>query len=109
MRDPKKNTTFVFYCYEKESVDLKIRLRYDGLKQSEFFRSLLKLYIKQDPQMMVVVENIKREQKIMGNKKLKDTKNDFNSAQHLLEGLGISESDREKLFDLIEMDLGEYE
>ena len=56
MRDPKKNVSFTFYCYEKESADLKIRLRYDGLKQSEFFRTLLKMYVSQDPLMLEIVE-----------------------------------------------------
>ena len=77
MRDPDKNTTFSFYCYEHESVNLKIRLRYDGLKQSEFFRSLLLKYINNDPVMMSLVHDIKSEQKIMGKKKLKRTRDDY--------------------------------
>ena len=102
MRDPNKNTTFSFYCYEHESVNLKIRLRYDGLKQSEFFRSLLLKYINKDPTMMSVVQDIKLEQKIMGKKKLKRTKDDYERSKDLLEDLGITESDRENIYDIIE-------
>ncbi len=102
MRDPNKNTTFSFYCYEHESVNLKIRLRYDGLKQSEFFRSLLLKYINKDPLMLSLVEDIKSEQKIMGKKRLKKTKEDYERSKELLEDLGITESDRENIYDIIE-------
>lgn len=109
MRDPNKNTRFFFYCYEKESADLKIRLRYDGLKQSEFFRSLLIKYIKKDPAMMQVVEDIKKESNVMGKEKLRRTKQDLERGKNLLKDLGISESDKENIFDMIEMDLEDYE
>ena len=109
MRDPNKNVTFVFYCYEKESADLKIRLRYDGLKQSEFFRTLLKMYVSQDPLMLQVVEKIKENQKIMGKKKLKNTQKDYDASQTMLSELGITESDKQNIFDIIEMEMGEYE
>jgi len=102
MRDPNKNTTFTFFCFEHESVNLKIRLRYDGLKQSEFFRSLLLKYINQDPTMMSLVHDIKWEQKVMGKKKLKKTKEDYERSKELLESLGITESDRENIYDIIE-------
>lgn len=109
MRDPKKNVTFVFYCYEKESADLKIRLRYDGLKQSEFFRTLLKMYVSKDPLMLQIVERIKQNQKIMGKKRLQKTKKDYEESDRILEDLGITESDKQDIFDMIEMELDEYE
>ena len=102
MRDPDKNTTFSFYCYEHESVNLKIRLRYDGLKQSEFFRSLLLKYISKDPSMMAVVQDIKSEKKTMGKKKLKRTKEDYERSKEIMEDLGITETDRENIYDIIE-------
>lgn len=102
MRDPKKNVSFVFYCYEKESVDLKVRLRYDGLQQSEFFRTLLKMYVSQDPLMLEIVERIKEKQRVMGKTKLKKTKKDYDNGSALLEDLGITKSDKQDIFDLIE-------
>jgi len=109
MRDPKKNVTFVFYCYEKESADLKIRLRYDGLKQSEFFRTLLKMYVSRDPLMLQIVERIKQNQRIMGKKRLQKTKKDYEESERILEDLGITESDKQEIFDMIEMEVDEYE
>lgn len=109
MRDPEKNVTFVFYCYEKESADLKIRLRYDGLKQSEFFRTLLKMYVSQDPLMLQIVERIKQNQKVMGKKRLQKTRKDYEQSSKILEDLGITESDKQSIFDLIELGDFDYE
>lgn len=109
MRDPKKNVSFVFYCYEKESADLKIRLRYDGLKQSEFFRTLLKMYVSQDPLMLQIVDKIKEKQKIMGKTRRSKSLKDHQSGSRLLEDLGITESDKKQLFDFIEEDSSFYE
>jgi hypothetical protein len=109
MRDPAKNVTFVFYCYEKESADLKIRLRYDGLKQSEFFRTLLKMYVSQDPLMLQIVERIKQNQKVMGKKRLTKTNKDYEESDKILKDLGITESDKQSIFDMIEMEVEDYE
>ena len=102
MRDPNKNTKFSFFCYEHESIDLKIRLRYDGLKQSEFFRSILLKYINQDPVMMSLVHDIKQKQNIMGKRKLKKTEVDYEKSKEMLESLGITESDKQDIYDIIE-------
>ena len=109
MRDPEKNVTFVFYCYEKESADLKIRLRYDGLKQSEFFRTLLKMYVSQDPLMLQIVERIKQNQKVMGKKRLRNTSKDYEDSDKILKDLGITESDKQSIFDMIELEVEDYE
>ena len=109
MRDPNKSTKFVFYCYEKESADLKIRLRYDGLTQSEFFRTLLIKYISKDPTMLQIVEHIKQEKTSMGRKRLNKTKKDYESGNTALEELGITDSDKQDIFDMIEMDMKNYE
>lgn len=102
MRDPRKNVTFVFKCYEKESVDLKVRLRYDGLKQGEFFRSILKMYVCKDPLMMTLVEKIKEDQKTMGLKRRRMATKDIKKGEEMLKDLGITPADKKDIFDLIE-------
>ena len=66
-------------------------------------------YIKKDPAMMQVVEDIKKESNVMGKEKLRRTKQDLERGKNLLKDLGISESDKENIFDMIEMDLEDYE
>ena len=104
-----KKVSFVFYCHEWESANLKIRLRYDNLKQSDFFRSLLKMYISNDPLMTPIVEKIKQEKKVMGKQKLKRTKRDYEKSKEIFSDLGLTNTEREHLFDMILEDSEEYE
>ena len=109
MRDPNRNVTFAFKCYEKESVDLKIRLKYDKLNQSDFFGALLRMYVSQDPIILPLIERIKNERRVMGKDKLKKTKKDYEKGSSLLRDLGITSSDRNDIFDMIEGDVEDYE
>lgn len=102
MRDPNKKVTFAFRCYEKESVDLKIRLGYDNLKQGDFFRSLLKYYIENDSLMRKVVDKIKEERGCMGKRKILRSEKEIIAGKKIEQDLSLSDSDRENLFDLIE-------
>lgn len=105
MTAPEKKVSFVFYCYEKESADLKIRLRYDQLKQSQFFTEILKMYVSQDPLILEVVEKIKKKNKTMGAKKIKKTREDYNFSKKLEADLGLTPEDKQKIFDIIEGEL----
>lgn len=102
MNDPQKKVSFVFYCFEKESADLKIRLRYDGLGQTEFFAGILKMYISQDPLVLDVVERIKSKGKKMGKNRLKNTRKDYERSKKLESSLKLTEEEREELFDVIQ-------
>ena len=67
------------------------------------------MYVSQDPLMLQVVERIKQNQKVMGKKRLQKTKNDYENSENFLKDLGISESDKQDIFDMIEMELEDYE
>jgi hypothetical protein len=102
MRDPNKNVTFVFYCYEKESADLKIRLRYDGLKQSEFFRSILRMYTSKDPTLQPAIDKIKSTSTNTGKKKIRKSTKEMIQGQELLKSIDMTEEDKQHLFDIIQ-------
>ena len=107
MNNLSKDVTFVFYCKERESANLKIRLQYDGLRQSEFFRAILKMYVSNDEAMMKVVEKIKEEKKTMGKKKRKRSLKEIKEGEDLMRALALSRTEKEHLFDLIETEPGE--
>ena len=109
MNDPKKIVSFTFRLLEKVSADLKLRLRYDNLSQSKFMSGISELYLQKDPDMLAVVEKIKSRKKVMGKQKLKRTKQDIDKGNKMLEELGITDSDKQSIFDMIEMDMEEYE
>ena len=109
MKNPEKIVSLSFRIYEKLAADLKIRLRYDNVSQSAFMRGLANLYLESDPDMLTVISKIKQREKSMGKTKLKQVKKDYDKSRNLLEKLGISESDKKDIFDIIEMDTKEYE
>ena len=106
---PNKVVKFVFSAYERLSADLKIRLRYDKLSQTKFFAGIVKLYLENDEDMVRVIYKVKQNATAMGSKKLNRTKNDIEKGKQIMEQLGITESDKENIFDMIEMDKFEHE
>ena len=106
---PSKVVKFVFSAYEKVSADLKIRLRYDNLSQTKFFAGIVKLYLENDEDMMKVIYKVKQNAQVMGRKKLDRTIKDIKKGKDIMEKLGITESDKQNIFDMIEMDLDQYE
>lgn len=106
---PEKVVQFVFSVYEKTSADLKLRIRNDNLTQVSWFAGMAKLYLNNDPDMLKVMYKIKENAKVMGKRKLIRAKKDADSGNDLMKNLGITESDKEDIFDLIEMDLKDYE
>jgi hypothetical protein len=108
MNDPNKITNLTFSCFMKDSADLKLRLRYDGIPQSHFLRELVSLYNSRDPLMLQLVEKIKIGRKTMGKKKLNRTRQDLDKSSQILNDLGITKEEKENIFDMIEMDTEEY-
>ena len=107
--DPKKIVRFVFSVFEKTSADLKLKIRNDNLTQVSWFAGIAKLYLENDPDMIRVMYKVKENAAVMGKKKLNRSKKDIEKGHDIMEQLGISDSDKQNIFDLIEMDLEEYE
>ena len=106
---PQKVVQFVFSVYEKTSADIKLRIRNDNLTQVSWFAGIAKLYLENDPDMVKVMYKVKQNANAMGKRKLNRAKKDIEKGNNIMEQLGISDSDKENIFDLIEMDLKDYE
>ena len=105
----REKTTFTFACFEDESARLKIRLKHDKLPQTTFFASLLRMYIGEDPVLDPVVQKIKKDKTSLGKRLIGLSQKDREAGTQTLEDLGITESDRSDLFDVIELGKGDYE
>ena len=106
---PQKVVQFVFSVYEKTSADLKLKIRNDNLTQVSWFAGIAKLYLENDPDMLNVMYKVKQNANAMGKRKLNRAKKDIEKGYNIMEQLGISDSDKQNIFDLIEMDLKDYE
>jgi len=106
---PKKVVVMSFSAYEKTSADIKLRIRNDNLTQVSWFAGIAKLYLENDPDMLKVMYKVKENAAVMGKKKLNRAKKDIEKGYDIMKQLGISDSDKQDIFDLIEMDLKDCE
>ena len=97
-----KKKKFCFYGLEKDYADLKIRLKYDGITQIDFFNYLVKKYTTGDERMLNLVSDFKMESSTMGKKKIKRAQKEAIDGFDLLRDLGITDRDRENIFDILE-------
>jgi len=107
--NPEKVVKLVFSAYERASANLKIRLRYDNLTQTKFFAGIMRLYLENDEDMINVIYKIKSHSKVMGKKKLNRSKKEIKQGEETMKNLGLTESDKQDIYDMIEMSPGEYE
>jgi hypothetical protein len=96
----KETKTIVFEDNDHRHAKFFIKLRYDGFRQSEFFRQIISSYIDGDELFMEYVDSIKPQAKakIKKSKKLRDKGNE------LKVNLGLTEEEVEDIFDLIEQE-----
>ncbi len=88
---------------------MKLKIRNDNLTQVSWFAGMAKLYLENDPDMLKVMYKVKENAKAMGKRKLNRACKDAETGHSIMEQLGITDSDKENIFDLIEMDLENYD
>jgi hypothetical protein len=93
----KKDKRIVFTDTDHRHAQLLVRLKTDGMKQSQFFRSLITGYIEQDDRLVSFFDDIK-EQSI--DRKNKSNKLRKKGIQNMNEA-GFSNDQIEDIFDLI--------
>ena len=96
MSEEGKKISLSFKCYEREVADFRIRLRYDNLNKTQFFNSIIRLYIDNDSEMLDVIGKIKEKEKAMGKRKIQKARSEIDYA------IELSGNEKENLFDLIE-------
>lgn len=94
----KLNKRIVFTENDHRHAQLVIRLKHEGIKQSDFFRSIITGYIGGDERIQNYVEEVstiskKRKSK---SRKLRVT------GQQKIEDFGLTDGEIENIFDLIE-------
>jgi len=91
----------VFQSTDKKHADLKIRLKYDGLSQQQFFHMLMDAYLGKDKDVMNFVFRYKEENKIQTIGKRKIAKKLYKKEAQVKEDFGLNENELENIFDII--------
>ena len=93
----KNDKRIVFTDTDHRHAQLLVRLRTDGLKQSQFFRNLITGYIEQDERIVSFFDDIKTQ-----SQKRKTKSNKLRKAgKELMNATGFSDEQIEDIFDLI--------
>ena len=93
----KLNKRIVFTENDHRHAQLIVRLKYDDLRQSDFFRSLITGYIDGDKRITDFIDEIKQQSK----KKKKASKKLRLEGKDKVKSLGFSDEQIEDIFDLI--------
>ena len=96
----KTDKKILFYDTDKRHAELKIRLQYDGLKQSEFFRAMVTGYLEEDPSIMEYVDTYKESDGIQSGRQQKITQKETKQGRELAKT--FAENEIENIFDIIE-------
>ena len=82
-----------------------IRLGYDGMTQSEFFRAMISGYLEQDRDLLDYIEKYKREKKRkkrQGKNSLKKNRDLYEKGQQTRRKFALDDDVIESIFDLME-------
>tara|TARA_R100001509_G_scaffold151140_1_gene110401 strand:- start:350 stop:679 length:330 start_codon:yes stop_codon:yes gene_type:complete len=92
----------VFSDTDKRHADLKIRLQYDDLTQSEFFRAMVTGYIEKDSRLLDYLYEWRELNK--GYSKAKRTKSErlIRKGGEIKSKFGLDKDEIESIFDLLE-------
>ena len=95
----------VFTDTTKPQADFRIRLGYDGMTQSEFFRAMISGYLEQDRNLLDYIEKYKREKKRkkrQGKNSLKKNRDLYEKGQQTRRKFALDDDVIESIFDLME-------
>ena len=93
----KMNKKIVFSENDGVHAKLILRLKYDDLRQSEFFRAFIRGYLEQDERILSFLEAVTSQSK----SKKKKSKKLRREGKELLNDTGFSDTQLDDLFDLI--------
>ena len=102
-----RQKNIVFTDDDDQHARMILRLRYDRLTQGNFFRGIVEMYVNNDLDMAKIVQKIKQSKSTIGKKLSSNAMRDIEKGEQMKEQLGLSENEKNFIFDLIEEDFEE--
>ena len=91
-----------FYDSDKRHADLRVRLQYDGLKQSEFFRGVVTAYLEKEENFMKFLDEYITEHKVQSQNKKKKIKKINKKEKEVKSKFALDDGEIDSIFDLLE-------
>ena len=98
----KKIKRVVIKLPEKRHADFKIRLRYDDLTQTTFFRAVAEGYIVRDELLVQFIENYKAQKNLQSKHKKKRIARARNERTDTIRKFALDELEIENIYDIAE-------
>ena len=92
----------VFYSTDKAHADMKIRLKYDGLTQSSFFRGVVEGYINKDPAISDFIDRLKEGLSMQGASRRQQSSRLTQQGTEAASKFGLGDAEVEDIFDIIQ-------
>lgn len=93
---------FMFYDTGRNQTELKVRLKLDKLNQSMFFRMMIKGYVENNENILLFIEDFKKEYKLEGRSHIKELSRSSKAAKDTKDKFGLNDGDIESFFDIME-------
>ena len=101
-----KEKRIVFYETDKRHAELKIKLHYDGLKQGQFFRTLIEGYLNDDENILKFISNQKEEKSIQSKRQRSIVNKERQLAKENESQFALNKDEVDSIFDLLEKETG---
>jgi len=99
--NPRERKKFMFYDSHKRQSDLRIRLRYDGLNQSQFFRAMITGYLEKDDLILKYIDDFKGQYELQSKAKRAKSNKLLEDGKTVEKQYKIKGADLEDIFDVI--------
>ena len=97
-----KRRVIQFTETEDRHAKLLVRLEYDGLNKSEFFRAILTAYLDRNNDIMNFVDSYTEKKEMHSKKKRKESKELREESKETEKKFGLDNKDIENIFDIME-------
>ena len=99
IKDRKK---FMFYDTEKRQADLRIKLKNEGMTQSQFFRAMITGYLNNEENIVEFLDSYKEKNQIQSRSRRKILQKENLKENKTKDIYGLDKKDIENIFDIIE-------
>ena len=92
----------MFYDTDGRHAKLKIKLQYEGLTQTEFFRALVTGFLDEDPSIVEFVEEYKEKQGVQSKRQRKIIADERAAAVTTNKNYALDDEELSDIFDIIQ-------
>ena len=98
-KDKKK---IMFYDTDGRHAELKIKLQYEGLTQTEFFRAMVTGFLEEDPSVVEYIEEYKNNKGIQSKHQRGVISKERQASEEIKKNFGLDKDEISDIFDIIQ-------